>query len=233
VDAGNGQVALWCEAHNRFVRMNDGSDMDASDHKGRDELPSGWTWERFTVAMLRTPGPYEGQPTSLAVGSVVGLHAWVHNRFVRMRDNYDMDASTLRNVHEMPTDWTWEPFHVVDGGDGKIALWNEVHRRFVRMKDDGWFDGGAGEKGKDELPGDWTWERFEVVPAGDSQIALWNEANGKFMRMTDNNEIDASDSKGRDELPDNWSWERFQVVTLVQAPVGPPPYTGNTPNPDA
>ena len=42
----------------------------------------------------------------------------------------------------------------------------EVHRRFVRMKDDGWFDGGAGEKGKDELPGDWTWERSPAAARG-------------------------------------------------------------------
>merc|ERR1719352_1856476 len=41
-------VAMHSKIHNRFVRMHENGNMDASDKKGKDELPGGWTWERFT-----------------------------------------------------------------------------------------------------------------------------------------------------------------------------------------
>ncbi len=50
VDAGNGEIALHNEVHNRFVRMN-GHKLDTSPVKGAHELPAGWSWERFKAVM--------------------------------------------------------------------------------------------------------------------------------------------------------------------------------------
>ena len=40
-----------CKHHNRFMRLLDNGNMDGSHHCGKDELPSGWTWERFAVVV--------------------------------------------------------------------------------------------------------------------------------------------------------------------------------------
>ncbi|CAE7688505.1 unnamed protein product, partial [Symbiodinium pilosum] len=47
VDAGYGQIALHNAASNRFIKM--GSDMIRSPTKNWNELPGGWSAERFTV----------------------------------------------------------------------------------------------------------------------------------------------------------------------------------------
>ena len=113
VDAGNGEIALHSPKHNRFVRMNDKKDMDASDHQNYQDLPSAshWPWERFRPVM-----------TMLPVGSFIALHSTVHNRFVRMTNEWHLDASSEQSWKSLPSDWTWERFRVVDAGNGEIAL---------------------------------------------------------------------------------------------------------------
>merc|ERR1719271_865949 len=73
-----------------------------------------------------------------------------------------MDVSDTKGIDELPDDWTWERFEVVDAGYGEWALWSKVHNRFMRLHADGNMD-GSGHKGKNELPHDWTWERFNVL----------------------------------------------------------------------
>ena len=38
-----------CKIHNKFMRLRDDGNMDGAGPKGKDELPSDWTWERFAV----------------------------------------------------------------------------------------------------------------------------------------------------------------------------------------
>jgi len=215
VDATGGQVALYCPHHGKFVRMNSNGNMDASDPKGEFDLPppNEWTWERFEVVELKAPyTPYMPQ---LQIGGTYALHSGVHNRFIRMNGNGNMDWSDPRGKNELPGDWTWERFKIVDGQDGSIALWCPIHGRYVRMRDNcdmDWSD----PKGEHELPppNEWTWERFKEVDGGFGQIALWSPHHGKFVRMNGNGNMDCSDSKGEHELPPpkDWTWERFSVV---------------------
>ena len=111
VDAGNGEIALHSPIHNRFVRMNNGADMDTRAHRNYWDLPSDWTWERFRPVM-----------TTLPLGSIIGLHSSIHNRFVRMNGNGRMDASSVQSWNAFPSGWTWERFRVVDVGNYEIAL---------------------------------------------------------------------------------------------------------------
>ena len=66
----------------------------------------------------------------LLPGSVVAFHSKIHDRFVRMNGNGNMDGSDHKGMDELPPDWTWERFKVVDAGNDEIALWS----RRVEMK---------------------------------------------------------------------------------------------------
>ena len=52
MSGGDSQIALWNEAHGKFMRMTDNNEIDTSDSKGRDELPDNWSWERFQARAL-------------------------------------------------------------------------------------------------------------------------------------------------------------------------------------
>merc|ERR1719160_1505804 len=224
VDAGNGEWALWCKRHNRFMRLNSNGNMDGSGHKGKNELPRDWTWERFSV-VVEKPGPPPPPPeTPFQPGAVVAMHSKIHNRFIRMNSNGNMDGSGHKGKDELPSDWTWERFHVVDAGNGEIAFWSEIHNRYIRMHSNGNMDVSS-KKGKDELPGGWTWERFTPVDAGNGEWALWCKHHNRFMRLHSNGNMDGSGHKGKDELPRDWTWERFAVVVenpaLAETPFKP------------
>ena len=42
-----------------------------------------------------------------------------------MNADGNMDWSDPKGKDEFPSDWTWEVFTAVDGGNGEIALWSE------------------------------------------------------------------------------------------------------------
>merc|ERR1711998_750036 len=62
----------------------------------------------------------------------------------------------------MPAGWTDEQFKVVDGGDGTVALWSPIYKRFVRMPDGDKLD-KSGVRNDGTLPAGWDQERFEAV----------------------------------------------------------------------
>ena len=71
------------------MRLRDNGNMDGSGHKGKDELPSGWTWERFAVVVVQKPGAAAPPPppavNPFQPGAVVAMHSKIHNRFIRHR----------------------------------------------------------------------------------------------------------------------------------------------------
>ena len=99
-------------------------------------------------------------------GNMIALHSTHHNRFLRLchdgavdRKGGSCDADKLPSYEEWPS----ERFHVVDCGDGQIALHSPCHNRFLRMVGDGTVDGNAGIVDYDKLPSDWAQERLKVV----------------------------------------------------------------------
>ena len=144
------------------------------------DFPSAWTWERFRVV---DAGNYD-----------IALHCGIHNRFVRMNSNGDMDFSEPRNWNDFPSGWTWERFSVVDAGNGEIALHSGIHNRFVRMNNGADMDASSHQSYAD-LPSGWTWERFRPVmtmlPIG-SIIGLHSTAHNRFVRMNGNGRMDAT-----------------------------------------
>lgn len=223
VNAGNGQIALHCKAHNRFVRMNNIGGVDASRASFAHTLPRGWKWERFTVVN--------------AGGGNIALHNRAHNRFVRMGNKLKMDVSPPRSARSLPKGWKWERFRIVQrgacknkaiagagrrrrarkGAPGKmlpgwcVALHSKTHGRFARMNFIGDMD-TSGRKAWNRLPRTWTWERFKVVKAGNGQVALHSRAHNRFVRMINNGRLVASPKRSSRFLPKNWAWERFTVV---------------------
>merc|ERR1719456_217911 len=125
VDAGNGDIALHCAIHNKFIRMNADGNMDVSAEKAADALPPAdqWTWERFTPVIVDlfpptpaptappTPAPTPA-PGTLPIGAEVALHSSIHNKFIRMHSDGNMDASAEKAADALPDNWTWERFIV-------------------------------------------------------------------------------------------------------------------------
>ncbi|CAE7780434.1 unnamed protein product, partial [Symbiodinium pilosum] len=125
----------------------------------------------------------------LKPGSTVALHCSSRNRFVRMNSDLKVDG-THRDFDDLPVDWSWERFTVVDGGSGQIALHNAKWNRFVVMDADG-LRASSG-KAASELPKEWTWERFTVVDAGNGEIALHNAAHNRFIDMSPEGDVKCS-----------------------------------------
>ena len=135
-----------------------------------------------------------------------------HNRFLRINGaNNRADGSAPCGAHQLPPDWAWERFLVVDAGNGQIALHNRSHNRFLRGTDTGDVDGSS-PCDAFALPREWAWERWSVVDAGNGQIALYNRALGKFLRIKDNIDADLGSPCGEFNLPRDWAWERFTVT---------------------
>lgn len=196
VQGTHGEVGLHNTLRNRYISMKPHGTVYTSPERGADEvLPEGWTYQRFRIVQVK---PY------LTPGSVVALHSKTNNRFLRMNDNADMDRSAERNVDELPDNWSWERFTVVDAGNGQVALHSAKWNRFVLINKG---DALAGNP-TTELSG--SWGRFAVVPAGNGQIALHSPAHNRFLRMT-RDKVDASKGDAGD-LPSGSSFERFQVV---------------------
>eukprot|EP00439_Symbiodinium_sp_Y106_P073415 s810_g13.t2 len=161
VYGGNGTIALHSRIHNRFVEVSDLGVAFRSITKDASDLPAAMIFARFRVLQVK-PFLEPGSVVKpfLEPGSVVGLHCARWNRFLRMNDQADMDFSAHKAADQMPWDWSWERFTVVDAGNGQIALHSAYHNRFVRMNHAG-MDASA-HKAASDLPKEWGWEPFVV-----------------------------------------------------------------------
>ena len=175
-------------------------------------LPAGWTHQQFRVQVLQ---PY------LKPGSTVGLFSRIHNRVLRMHNNF-MDGAhpgagpqiILNPAH------TWERFEVVDVGNGEIALFSHKWVRFVGLV------GGklisTEHKHIHQLPADWTWARFAIVPGGHGQIGLYSADSKCFVHMTPHAAMQCSATIDAQDFPDGWTWERWEVVEVSSPDSGAP-----------
>ncbi|CAE7326486.1 unnamed protein product [Symbiodinium sp. KB8] len=158
IPAGHGQFVFHNSSHNRMVRMTTDK-ADSSRHMSPQDLPGGWTWERFQIVPVR---PY------LQSGTVVALHCGIRNRYVSL-NGAELQRSEVRNLNDLPSNWVWERFTVVDAGNGQVAFHNTAHNRFIQSTSLGSTD----PRGASDFQSGWTWERFTVQrPHGDSGPAM-------------------------------------------------------------
>eukprot|EP00913_Durusdinium_trenchii_P030664 g28719.t1 len=204
VNVGKGQIAFHNKLHNRYIRMSPEGIVDNSAARDVSGIPDSWSWERWQVVEV---APY------LKPGSVVALHSAIHNRFLRMNDQADMDRSGTKNANELPDNWSWERFTVVEGQNGQVALHSAKWNRFIKMSNDNMEASVLKAAADLPPPADWTYERFAIVPAGKGEIALHNTLHNRFIRMT-NDGVDSSGHRNAQDLPSDWTWERFRVVEV-------------------
>ncbi|CAE7256573.1 unnamed protein product [Symbiodinium sp. CCMP2592] len=202
--AGNGEFMFHNSVHNRVIRMtDDGSNkVDSSSHMDPQNIPEHWPWESFQIVPVR---PY------LQPGTVVALHCAVHNRYITMNGD-SVQRSAERNLNDLPPNWSWERFTVVDAGNGQVAFHNAVHGRFLQMK--GETIGGSKPYRISDLGSDWTWDRFTVVPSDHGQFVFHNTFHNRMIRMTDHT-VDSSSHMAPQDLPVEWTSERFRIVTIT------------------
>ena len=203
IPAGHGNFVFHNSAHNRMLRMTNDK-VDASSHMNPQDLPGGWLWERFQIVPVR---PY------LQPGTVVALHCGHHNRYVTM-NGAELQRSAERNLNDLPSNWVWERFTVVDAGNGQVAFHNAAHNRFIEMR--GATMGSSAPHAASDLQSGWTWQRFTVVPADHGQFVFHNTHHNRVIRMTDHH-MDSSSHMAPQDLPSGWLWERFRIVPLSES----------------
>jgi len=201
---GKGKFMFHNSKHNRMISMTH-EKVYASPEMNPQDVPGDWTWQRFQIVPAR---PY------LQPGTVVALHCAAHNRYVSM-SGAALQRSGERGVDDLPGDWTWERFTVVDAGNGQVAFHNAVHNRFLEMRHHATM-GCSNPHAVSDLQDWWTWQRFTVVPAGNGEFVFHNTHHNRMIRMTDHI-IDASDEKSPQDLPSDWTWLRFRIVRVSEA----------------
>ncbi|CAE7423107.1 unnamed protein product, partial [Symbiodinium sp. CCMP2456] len=116
---------------------------------------------------------------------------------------------------DLPSNWDWERFRPVSAllrPGTTVALWNDVHKRYLRMNGHHDKMDGSPKLGKmTDAPRGWTWELFRVVDAGYGQVALHNHVSNRFMKMGGHDMI-RSPTKDWNKLPTGWNAEKFTVV---------------------
>ncbi|CAE7474225.1 unnamed protein product [Symbiodinium natans] len=233
-------VALHQENHGRFVNMW-GHDMVWTSKKNSDQLPSGWSSTFFRVHFagdakiglhnprenkwirLRDNNDMDGAGarhswetfTAVDAGSgKVALHCRAHNKYMRMPNGHHMDTSPARNAWDLPSNWGWERFRPVSAllrPGTTVALWNDIHKRFMRMNGHhDKMDGSPKLNNMNEYPSRWSWEPFRVVDAGYGQVALHNAASNRFIKMS--SKMHRSPTKNWNQLPTGWGAEKYTVV---------------------
>ncbi|CAE7556495.1 unnamed protein product [Symbiodinium sp. CCMP2456] len=206
IDGGDGEVGLYNRHNRRFVSMDGNGRMYASPERG-DTLPESWTHQRFFLVPAK---PY------LVPGSVVGLYNERSQNYLRLRD-WDMDGHRPPNPPHFPSNWGWEKFKVLDAGAGRVALWNHVHRKMVKM--DGSRVHVSPETAGDRFPGGWESEAFVVIPIlpNEHKIMLWHPGNERCIKM-DGTSVVRSSTRSAEDLSTSWDKETFKVVVLEDAP---------------
>jgi len=124
------------------------------------------------------------------------------------RNNRDRDGDTFC-VKDTGSSGTGSSLLSV--GD-TVALWNPIHKRFIRMhRHSRWCD-ASGHRHDGSLPSGWTWERFKVVQGPGNTVALWNPLFKRFLRMGHFSRLDKSGHRSDGKVPNGWTWEQFRVV---------------------
>ncbi|CAE7687129.1 unnamed protein product [Symbiodinium sp. CCMP2456] len=135
--------------HNRYISMSsDGTMYPSPVRDYNEELPEGWTFQRFTVVDAGN-GEY-------------GFHNAKHNKFWKMTDTATMIASITKAAHDMPAPehWPWERFAAVDVGNGEIGFYNPHHNRMVSLSNTEVY--ASPHRAPQDFPSDWTWQKFKV-----------------------------------------------------------------------
>ncbi|CAE7949800.1 gsk3, partial [Symbiodinium sp. KB8] len=128
---------------------------------------------------------------------------------LRSVDGAELQRSEVRNLNNLPSNWVWECFTVVDAGNGQVAFHNAAHNGFIQMR--GTAPGSTDPRGTSDFQSTWTWERFTVVPADHGQFVFHSTHHNRM--MTSHN-MDSSGHMAIQDLPSACTWERFRIVPL-------------------
>jgi hypothetical protein len=147
------QIALWNVGQRRFMRMNDGQDLDTSERRDDGTLKdSSWTWEVFQVVYLD-----KGE---------VGFWSPLWKKFVRGRSGGNLDKSPLRYDGILPATWTDERFRFQNVGhsdQGRLAVWNPHYKQFLRQ-DEKHRRMQLARSPNNRVESRQTWEQWTIVP---------------------------------------------------------------------
>ena len=200
-------IVFWNHRHQHYVRMSN-SRVERGPRGWVEDVPLGWTWERFTCVDLG--------------GGVFAFHNTFHNRFLRMNDHFRMDRSHECNKDKIPANWDWERFKMKDMGNGHWALFSVKWNRFVKMDHGDALVASGWRKGAWDIPSSWDFEKFYIQKASTEvaspaaywfvgrTVAIWNHKNQHYVRLR-KGKVEKGGHGWRDPFP-NWGYERFQPV---------------------
>lgn len=184
-------------------------------HSPTKFLPPGHTHQQFRAHLV--------EPL-LKPGTIVALYNNIHQRYLKM-NHHDMEVGPVYPHDPTHFHHTWhaEQFVVVDAGNGEIALFSWLFKRFVMMESQPnvHAHGGVGSSevraGSDDLPSWWMYEKFQVVPLEHGLIGLYNAHHNRFLRTSGHDGpvgLDSSTPMTPQALPVQWTYERFRVIDI-------------------
>ena len=132
---------------NKYISMHPDGHLYPSPDRDFDlELPSSWTYQRFTVVD--------------AGNGQVAFHNARHNRFVKMTDTAPLMSSPDKAAHELPDNWDSERFALVDAGGGQIGFYNPKLNRMISLSSAETYP--SPHKAPQDYTSDWTHQKFQV-----------------------------------------------------------------------
>jgi hypothetical protein len=173
----------------------------------------------LTFQLDRPPGPL----ALLRPGNHVALYAMHHRKFLSMGDetrgfkvfglNEELDAAPL-------PEWrNWERFLVKDATDGKIALYNPSHGRYVRMceriGDRDWVVDGVAELTVSDPSCQWE----PIIPSdgGNGKVAIYNPSHKRLLRLLE----DRVDGGGGEWQNDSVHFPPDELMRFIVLPHPP------------
>lgn len=132
--------------------------------------------------------------------------------FIKTHYGTYLQANSNGKVMQTTNKGDWELWTIVKKY-GFIYLYNESHKKFMRINSNGITDLSAKKEIKD-LPNDWTWEKFHIVKSGADKYGLFNPHNNKVVKAESDKSMVKSNKGNNGLMPNNWTLESFELINL-------------------
>ena len=106
-----------------------------------------------------------------------------------------------------------EVFRLKSLKDNKWALFNESHKRFLKV-DNNTITLSPQKSNYNDIPENWDAERFVIVDAGQGKVGLKSVKSNKWVGMSDKGALYQA-HEGKDLVKEKWmTWERFEMIPI-------------------
>ena len=82
--------------------------------------------------------------------------------------------------NQLPKEWEWERFKIIDAGNDEIALYNVNLKRFILMNQNNEMKASESTDENKELT---DYEKFKIINQGNREIGLYSKINNRYLKL--------------------------------------------------